>query len=234
MSKVLCPKYCVRQSIEDALHSHCVHRCPTQIGAADTELYAPTTAPLPLPYNVLVYFADTELYTLTPPPPPSSSQLFLIFLLNIMLILSCTELYAPPPPQSFFLNLLCFFADTHMILIINCLNLVCTALLCMQYCLTDWTGLIPRSRFFCAFVWGEARTCGTPYWGQNNLTTTKKKKKLVACGGEVGWLDWRRVKAIRPNLSEASLRLEAGDSLFSARVTPLPSPDLICFSGFGS
>ena len=132
MSKVLCPKYCVRQSIEDALHSHCVHRCPTQIGAADTELYAPTTpppplpynllvyfadtelyapttAPLPLPYNVLVYFADTELYTLTPPPPPSSSQLFLIFLLNIMLILSCTELYAPPPPQSFFLNLFVLF-----------------------------------------------------------------------------------------------------------------------------
>ena len=39
--EVLCRKYCVHQSIEDALHSHCVHRCPTQIGAADTRLYAP-------------------------------------------------------------------------------------------------------------------------------------------------------------------------------------------------
>ena len=70
---------------------------------------------------------------------------------------------------------------------------------------------------------------------KQSTTATKKKKKIwLLVGGEVGWLDWRRVKAIRPNLSEASLRLEAGDSLFSARVTPLPPPDLICFSGFGS
>ena len=62
-TKVLRLKYCVHQSIEDALHSHCVHRCPTEIGTADTKLYAPPLLIQLFSYFFLeVYFAHTELY----------------------------------------------------------------------------------------------------------------------------------------------------------------------------